>query len=318
MRFGARFFSGLLGFCAVLCVGASVSWAAGLPSLNTFRESAGMVAVPKIAAVALIDEDFEFDFDQQALYYKTHGLPLDWASLAGGQARAVYIGEPHFVEAVKIELSAHMAEFRSAGITHLGLEMFGSDHQPVLDAFFLTGDKSVESEICAILDSEWGWITEQYIALLRAAREAGIRPLAIDMPHAEEQALLDKRRAQGLSVGPAALFVPRDVHMVGTLGEFLREDPAARILVLAGIDHLEVSNQPDLLEKTYGISTRRYTLLWGGGDPLDVGIEGAKFSWKRLFIPFPRTLRGLDGIIAVPEIRKEGNGTGMLPGSPDD
>lgn len=285
-----------------------------LPSVGTFFETARGVEVP--TAPAGREDLSDFSWDTLAGYTRRHARPLDWTELMSGPEPVVYLGEAHFVAAIKKELAAHMAEIRAAGITHIALEMFGTDRQEALDRFH--SDGSGREELLEVIQNDWGWVPEDYVAMLEAMAAAGVKPVAIDLSRDEKLAVFKRCKELGGGGCASPMYEARDHRMVDSIRRLLEEQPGARVLAFVGNDHVDVSEQPARLEAACGVATRRYLILWGA-DFFDAAVDEAGLSWKRVFLPLPRDeARTLDGVLALPEVRKEGNGTGMLPGSPDD
>ena len=272
----------------------------------SFLETAREEPVPIFEGKAVSPK---FDWDDLTPYTKANAQPLDWKALFGGEARVVYLGEPHYVKAVKNILASRMDDFKKAGITHIGLEMFGTDRQGVLDTFDPAQTRDT-------LKKEWGWEPDAYTGMIKAADDASMSRVALDMPAKDRAKMQTECKASGRKGCMGELFQARDKHMIKALSRFLSENPDARILILIGNDHLEVTHQPEALTKATGVKTRSYSFLFGA-DFFDVAIDEAGLTWKDTFLPLPPTDRGVDGVISMPEIRKEGNGTGWLPGSPD-
>src|SRR5579864_6257152 len=88
--------------------------------------------------------------------------PLDWRALMGGDARVVLIGDYHPFKSEKREIVAHLPEFRAAGITAFGFEMFGADHA---DAIGRACAGSEQKKISKDLGS-WGYTTDEIEELL--------------------------------------------------------------------------------------------------------------------------------------------------------
>ncbi|MFC1679145.1 hypothetical protein ACFL2T_02915, partial [Elusimicrobiota bacterium] len=173
-------------------------------------------------------------------------------------------------------------------------------------------DGSGAAEIRDILDEEWGWVPDKYVDLLKAAREVGLRLVAMDLSKAEKLEIAKRQRAAGEPL-TGALFEARDRRMVRIMTGELLADPGARLLALIGNDHLDVTCQPEQLEAAAGIKTRRYKFLWAA-DFLDPAVDKAGLTWKRVFVPLPRKSAEIDGVISVPAVRLEGHGNGTLPG----
>ncbi|MBK8012055.1 MAG: hypothetical protein IPK13_11960 [Deltaproteobacteria bacterium] len=97
----------------------------------------------------------------------------------------VFLGDEHGSSAIPEFLSNSMSSFRDSGVKRLYVEMFNSDHQPMLDRFWEQGDN--RQDLVAHLEMNgWnkaeGW-PERVVSMLESAKKAGIRPIGIDTAH---------------------------------------------------------------------------------------------------------------------------------------
>ncbi len=144
--------------------------------------------------------------------------------------RVLAIGE-HHVDSSHRQLGAKMMpKLKQAGATHLALEV-PAELQPALDAFMLTGSK----------DKLQGAL-RQYQAILGAAREAGLKVVAVD------------KRGEAY----------RDNHMAAKISGILDSDPKNKVIFWVGAAHLECNNPHDkqptaaaLLKRKYSVCTIR-------------------------------------------------------------
>src|SRR5262249_23082942 len=126
--------------------------------------------------------------------------------------RVLALGESHGDNNQMREFGAKiMPQLKEAGATHLALELPESA-QPALNKFMETGilDRSI---LPPLLNSD------DYIAMLNSAREAGLKLVAVDKD----------------SKGSGQL---RDAHMSRMIGEIL-DDPNAKVVFWAGATHLQ-------------------------------------------------------------------------------
>jgi Haem-binding uptake, Tiki superfamily, ChaN len=188
---------------------------------------------------------------------------LDWRALAAGPARVIYVGDRHDVRAIKRELAAHMEDFADAGITDLALEMLPREDQPLLDA--CCGTPASRAAVLKAIGPYWMSPPGDYLALIEAARAAGIRPRALNVDP-------DGGRRDGDGAGPAACS-DRNLAMAATLEGFLAQPrppgaPPARVLVFIGAEHARADAMP-LCLKNDGIASRSYRFRERGTPPED-------------------------------------------------
>lgn len=195
-----------------------------------------MVALLLLAFLASQDlSDFSRDPAGFAAYAERHASRRDWGDLAG-RGRLLLIGESHALASGRLDLAASAQALKGAGVTHLALEMLGTELQPSLDAF-CAGTATLEDRrrLQAGLAS-WGWDPRSYWDLLMAARAAGLRVLALNIPDAQRPALRLRPGQTVLDGTQKALQDLIDRRMEERLSEALR-DPSARVVALVGAYH---------------------------------------------------------------------------------
>jgi len=168
-----------------------------------------------------------------------------------GDNRAVYFGEVHSHWAVKDELSERMPEFASLGFTHLGMEFFSVDFQPTLDTYFETGERSKDVlDYLARVSSLGGQVNEaslekgkKYMQIVEAARENGLRILALDLHQAEFDKRLEEIEEEfyagngGRINELQGILNDRREETMQRVTAGVLEDPRAKIINLTGAAH---------------------------------------------------------------------------------
>ena len=141
--------------------------------------------------------------------------------------RIFMFGERHTSAAVKNELANNMPTFQTIGITHLGMEMFGTDAQSMLDEYNQGG--SNENEIRAYLSEEWGYkeVIDDYMNMMAAARDSGISIVALDIPGHGNHGEIEERND----------------YMASVIGNILCNNDEARIITLTGAMHIQVDGE---------------------------------------------------------------------------
>lgn len=191
--------------------------------------------------------------------------------------RVVFVGEQHdrydhHLNELAILRGIHALQ---PGIA-LGMEMFQQPDQPALDAYIARTIDETEMRRRTRLDQRWRAGFRQYAPILRFARERGIPIIALNAPDELVEAVrtrgieaLDadtrarvpaidrsdqgyRRYLQhiyaqhgGRTHGDSARFVDVqllwDESMAERLAQYLRADPARRVVVLAGNGHVAYS-----------------------------------------------------------------------------
>ena len=150
---------------------------------------------------------------------------VDYGTLIQPDTQVFIFGETHTSAATKDELANNMDIFKKAGITHLGMEMFGTDVQGMLDEYSQGG--SNEDEIRNYLREKWGYegAVDNYMNMIAADRDAGISIVALDTP------------------GHAGDIEERNDHMVSVVEDILRNDNGAKIITLTGTMHIQANGE---------------------------------------------------------------------------
>jgi hypothetical protein len=182
--------------------------------------------------------------------------PLTAHSFANVESQVIYFGETHIYPGAKRVLAGLLRTLKTAGVSHLALEMFNSSQQPALDRFLL-GQLSLE-DLGRELATAWSYETSPYLELLRAARESGIRIIAID-----------DRRPEAPGSTFAENFHARDLFMAEKIADLIRREPGARVVAFTGSLHAKCSlsrdgsfpSQSEMLRSKHGISTSCFPIL---------------------------------------------------------
>lgn len=139
---------------------------------------------------------------------------------AMSRKRILAMGEAHGSPSPQRELGAAlMPRLKEAGATHLALELPTSE-QEKLDRFMETGNPD-DLPRDALYDwQRGGKRRDDYVAMLRSAREGGLKLVAID------------------TKGRTAFDSEGDRAMAERIGQILESDPANKVLFWVGNQHL--------------------------------------------------------------------------------
>ncbi|MBI3288296.1 MAG: ChaN family lipoprotein [Elusimicrobia bacterium] len=253
--------------------------------------------------------DFKEEVEPLTQYIDRHGRSLNWGEIMAGPEPIIYIGEVHWDVALRKELAAHMDEVKTAGITHVALEMFGDNHQPLLDRYCV--DASCRDKVHAALKEGWDYFDESYMAVVDSAREQNIPVLAVDLP-AEAYAKMKKRC---LESKPPYDFDPaktrrectlgmleckaRDCRMADNLSLFLQKNKQARVLVLVGSNHADVTRQPQHLSDLHGLASRSYIAFFDD-TVYKRALDLSRWRRQRVLFPLPKEIAHYDGGLRIP------------------
>jgi hypothetical protein len=163
--------------------------------------------------------------------------------------RVLAVGESHQTPNPQRDLVAqNMSALKEAGATHLAVEM-PTNIQPILDDFFYSGQLDLDKLPNLIQ-------TQDYLNLLQAARDNGIKIVAVD--RSDQPADSGQPKPSNAQTEP---LLTRDQTMAGNIGKILDQDPANKVVFFVGARHLNRSNIPgsrlaaDYLRDRYDIAT---------------------------------------------------------------
>lgn len=179
-----------------------------------------------------------------AAYMKKNAMKINLTRVAAN-SRVFFVGEFHNDPKAKMLLASQLPALRKAGFTALALEMFVSTDQGLLDAF--SNGQASPQQVAERLRTSWGWIPEAYVSLMTAAKQLGMKLLALDM---------DRNVTYSIE--------ERDAHMASVLRAVLVRNPAEKIVTLQGGQHTQwkQNSQSQLLELQAGIPTSRVWIDW--------------------------------------------------------
>ncbi len=245
----------------------------------------GLLLVAHTSRAIITDPLTTEESKSLVVHFAASHTPLQWDLVASGSERVLLFGEAHIDNETRAELIVAMKSFRAKGITHMGLEALGDDNTELLRSYFETGEGG--QAILSKLKQQWHWEPESYFELIEAARENAIQiiPLDISFPEFSKLAETPDRR---------------DERMAGNIMSVLKADPKARMIVLAGSNHVRSWAIPSHLDK--GTSAKSFSVL-SRKDFLAVA-KAAELKQKAL-IEAPqeqREKRGWDFYIFLPEI----------------
>ncbi|MDD5302228.1 MAG: ChaN family lipoprotein [Elusimicrobia bacterium] len=152
-----------------------------------------------------------------------------------GDSQVIFIGDVHSDPVIKENLTLLLPCLKGLGITHLALEMFRDTEgaRGALEEYHRTGQN--EDRVFRFLKSDWPWMPELYLDVIRGAKKNGIKALAMDAP---------ARAGQDA----------REQHMSLVITRIIAAEPQAKVLVLVGAYHAGPDRLPALLTAA-GLST---------------------------------------------------------------
>lgn len=172
----------------------------------------------------------------------------------------VLFGESHTVELFRDELAANFSDIKAQGFD-VGMEMFPTDMQPLLDRYMQTGEGLGEIE--QFLDEYWSWdgdaSVQSYLNFVESARLENLNLIALDRPYGLCGANL---YACSQHLGP------RDEWMAETIAEHLLS--GNKMVALVGGLHLGTGNIINFLPEDLKSQTKRVRYVGGSISSGDV------------------------------------------------
>jgi hypothetical protein len=228
-------------------------------------------------------------------YLDLYARPINASDILGDDAQVIYFGETHLSQGSKRVLKDLLPALKLRGFSVLAMEMFNASQQTVLDDFF--SDRVELAELENELRSEWGYKSSGYIELIAAAKNIGIRVLALDYrDQAPKQNLVDNIRY-------------RDTLMAKRIADEIKADPTVKIFALTGSLHAqsrvsmngEMLSQSEILHQMSGATIRCITIQEKKrtGNPI-TEIEFSDGKTKPSYLPLDRTNAYCDGLVLLP------------------
>lgn len=209
------------------------------------------------------------------------------------------MGEWHLVASYKKEIISQLRKFKEQGLTHLALEMIPQEYQKDVDRYLDKGDRDSKANLWGILNEDWGTAPDLYLETVTAARELGIKVVALD--------ILDT-------------FEKRNEAWMRVLIPLLQKNKDARVLVFCGVNHAAnyVSGGRTNRARLKDAKIESTTANFAGGnkiieaiDPTDVNLSkevawGANLSGyaEKAFTLDTRGCKnsGVDFVVHLPQI----------------
>jgi uncharacterized iron-regulated protein len=172
------------------------------------------------------------------------------------QADITVFGEDHMQNTARKLIAEFLPKLKAAGYTHLGLELLSRDQGKLIKAFEqnLPG---AEAELRVFIGDphNCGFMSEkvdEYMALIKAARDHGIKIVPLRHPHILEEVHQHLRYYPALFERDLDVRF-RDVFMTLGLEEIFEATPNAKVVALMGLGHTDSNNGvPRILKEEFG------------------------------------------------------------------
>lgn len=231
----------------------------------------------------------EAEIQRLATEFKHSQRALDWDQLARQPGRVFLFGEYHGIRALHRELIRGMKVLKAHGFTHLGMEFLREDDTEVVEGF--EGRRVDDDLLLQRFRRRPWWCPESYLEVARAARDLGIKLVALDETTEEfDEDPSDRRHV-------------RNRRMVANIQRVLDAQANARMFVLAGENHVRATAIPRYLDRTLGVMSFAFLAR----EDFLKAIEAAQIS-RPSYITLStreRQVRGLDAYLYLPEIPRE-------------
>ncbi|OGR52553.1 MAG: hypothetical protein A2049_11435 [Elusimicrobia bacterium GWA2_62_23] len=152
--------------------------------------------------------------------YAKRAAPPEFSKILG-KTRLVLFSDVHDSAGVKVALTRLLPELKAAGITHLALEFLPSELQT---------DRMTPEEINRRLIRSGKWDMRPFERLVSAAKAAGlkVRGINVNGPEDTTRAIASARESMNAM----------DSYMTEQIMSILGKEPGARVMVLAGLAHV--------------------------------------------------------------------------------
>ncbi len=252
-----------------------------------------------------LDESHSSPFDRiETLveYLQKEKIPVNVSKMVKPTTKLIAFGEVHMREGAKREVIDNLQVLRGIGFTHLGMEMFTVDQQPVLDEYQTNGSR--RGEIETMIANSYGNYSPNagklYLSMLDRAIQVGIHVVALDLPKSERTENTIEMQAK------------RDRLMADTVKGILTADPNNRMIAYTGTYHALKSEtiMAGILEKE-GIETITVGIQGGRTEKsqIDFAVQKAGITDERFMFPVrakvPDTAPPVDWVIHLPENEPE-------------
>ncbi|MCM8766319.1 MAG: hypothetical protein NC920_05750 [Candidatus Omnitrophica bacterium] len=231
--------------------------------------------------------------------------PLDYTKLFG-TSQIIVVGEtPGLRRSILDETIRELSFFKeNLEFTHLGLEMFPSDRQYLLEVFFKKNDLREADEfaqqfILPVIKEYWGGDVEMYMELIKTAKRVGMKGI--------------------VALGPPNLTSEEsNAWIAKQTQKILEENQANKILIYVDYRKIEGNQVPRVLKNLLGgeklITSLRYVSgtnpcpICAGYTPIETAIFRAGLGSEKFMLDLRRIknisfpLPQVDGIINLPSI----------------
>ncbi len=147
--------------------------------------------------------------------------PIDYGKIVTPGCRVLAFGENHLARTIMEELCKAMPKLSSLGFTHFGMEAFGTNIQEILDQYQPQRTPALREQLLDHTKEQFGWKPNEYMAVVDAAKSAGLRVLGLDIPKNERDLLVGDEETEKRNACMASIVQSRldadSLHKVATL-----------------------------------------------------------------------------------------------------
>lgn len=198
-------------------------------------------------------------------FIKEKARDVDYAAMITQKTRVLALGETHTRPEQKDELINHLKDLKDLGFTHLGMEIFGTNLQEIIDGYY--EGRYTRDEFRRLIPYD-----EVYFNIVDKAKELGIRVVGIEIPTPEMEKF-DRDMNKLIEEGKIADYLKfiderdrqRDRWMAKTVQKILDADPNNKVVIYSGSGHSELKK-----------GTMAGLLVKAGIDLISVNMIGGK------------------------------------------
>jgi len=212
----------------VLCVVFNVATLIYLKQFVQAKNAPNAIRQTNFSLTHLKLSDGQLKQIKRLLYISpSHDTFIKHLSKTNPGLKVLVWGEAHRDDSNRRLVAESMQMFKSQGFTHLAIES-DARNQRTLDSFMRHGD---EESLAIITHSIFAG--ESYVRILRSARQAGLKLVAVDM----KNSYVLQQGHPHLRWEPQVPNTIRDQSMADNIQELFKKQPHAKVLFLAGSLH---------------------------------------------------------------------------------
>src|SRR3989339_605330 len=169
-------------------------------------------------------------FEGLVEFIATERQPIDYALLVRPDTQVLALGESHLDYTTKKEVENCLTQLKEKGVTHFGLEFFGIEMQPILDAYAKTRNENDKKVLMKHLETYSKKDANLYLNVVEKAFFLGIRVVGLDIPQKEKNHYETSQKIELQQI--------RNPFMAQKIEAILSENKKYKIVTFSGSGHI--------------------------------------------------------------------------------